>query len=153
MARVNLWHFYLISILTLSGVLPLQVLVFGNQTIFLQGQFLGFAYVSVLISFLSGVHWAFGLILRRWALQVSSVVLALCPWVTLLLQKLDFIKELETVWTIILLDVMLLLLIDYNYLNRQYELRYLRLRSISTFLLMLTIAVIIVRHIAITKFA
>ena len=79
MARVNLWHFYLISILTLSGVLPLQVLVFGNQTIFLQGQFLGFAYVSVLISFLSGVHWAFGLILRRWALQVSSVVLALCP--------------------------------------------------------------------------
>lgn len=146
-------HFILITILTLFGLLPLQVLVFGSQVVFLAGQFLGFSYVAILLSFLAGVHWAYGLMLRNWILQLSSVVLSLAPWFALLMQKLDIIKELETVWTLILLDTMILLLIDYHYLNKQYDKRYLQLRCVATGLLMLTIIVIILRHIAISKFS
>ncbi len=145
-------HFVLICILTLFGLLPLQVLVFGSKVVFLAGQFLGFSYVAILLSFLAGAHWAYGLILRNWMLQVSSIVLSLAPWFALLLEKLNIIKELETVWTLILLDTMILLLIDYHYLNKQYDKRYLQLRCVATALLMLTIIVIILRHIAISKF-
>ena len=106
----------------------------------------------ILLSFLAGAHWAYGMILRNWLLQVSSIVLSLAPWFALLLEKLNIIKELETVWTLILLDTMILLLIDYHYLHKEYDKRYLQLRCVATALLMLTIIVIILRHIAISKF-
>ena len=149
---MNHLHFSFVCVLTLAGLIPVQLLVFGDQTTFLAGQFFGFSYFAVLLSFLSGIHWAFGLMLRRWILHLTSVILSLLPWLAFVLQKLDIIKELETVWTIILLDALLILFIDYFYLYKHYEPRYLRLRGITTALLALSIIVIIIRHVAITKF-
>ncbi|MEC8064387.1 MAG: hypothetical protein VX112_06040 [Pseudomonadota bacterium] len=147
------FHFYFVAFLTLAGLLPLQIVVFGNQIFFLAGQFFAFSYISIILAFLSGVHWAFGLMLRKWFLHLTSIVLSLVPWAAYFAQKLNYIHELETVWTIILLDTVLLLFIDYFYLYNHYEPRYLKLRGITTGLLMASIIIIIARHVDITKFS
>ena len=46
-----------VSIIALVSLFPLQLLIFGDETVILQGQLAGSMYTMMLIAFFAGAQW------------------------------------------------------------------------------------------------
>jgi len=135
-------HPIIVCLIAVFSLLPLQLLIFGDETIILQGQLAGIMYTMILIAFFSGAQWSNALQKKMPIIHISSLILAITPWFLILARR--FFNE-EVLWFFMSCEVMAILMIDWLYFRKHYPRWYFILRNIVTVLLSLSIAIICIR--------
>lgn len=131
-----------VSLIALGSLLPLQLLVFGDEAVILQGQLAGIMYMMILIAFFSGAQWNKALEHNIALIHITSMLLAIIPWFLILLRRL--FNE-EILWGILILEVLTILVIDWLCFRKHYPRWYFILRNFTTFLLSISIITICIR--------
>jgi len=132
----------LVCLLALMSILPLQLLIFGDEAIILQGQLAGIMYTMILIAFFCGAQWSNALKRKFLLINVSSLLLAITPWFLVLARR--YFNE-EVLWAFMAGELMLILLIDWIYFRKHYPKWYFMLRNLITLLLSASIIIICIR--------
>ena len=135
-------HPILVSIIALFSLIPLQLLIFGDETIVLQGQLAGIMYTMILIAFFAGAQWNNALQKKIPLIHITSLTLAIIPWFLILARR--FFNE-EVLWSLMCSEVLIILAIDWVYFRKHYPKWYFVLRNIITILLSISIAIICIR--------
>jgi drug/metabolite transporter (DMT)-like permease len=131
-----------VSIIALVSLFPLQLLIFGDETVILQGQLAGIMYTMILIAFFAGAQWNKALEHNISAVHLSSMLLAITPWCLILLRR--FFDE-EFLWGILSSEMLAILAIDWLCFRKYYPSWYFRLRNYTTILLSISIIIICIR--------
>ena len=132
----------IVCLLALSCLLPLQLLIFGDEAIILQGQLAGIMYTMILIAFFCGAQWSHALKNAYLPVHISSLTLAIMPWFLVLARR--FFNE-EVLWAFMAGELGLILAIDWLFLRKQYPTWYFILRNVITILLSICIIIICIR--------
>lgn len=135
-------HPAVVCLVTFCSLLPLQLLIFGDDMLILQGQLAGVMYTMVLIAFFCGSQWNNALNQQIAIVHISSLLLALLPWFLILARR--FFNE-EVMWGIMTGEVLLILAIDWIVLRSLYPKWYLKLRTFTSVALSISIALICLR--------
>lgn len=135
-------HPILVSIIALFSLIPLQLLIFGDETIVLQGQLAGIMYTMILIAFFAGAQWNNALHKKIPLIHITSLALAIIPWFLILARR--FFNE-EVLWSIMCGEVLFILAIDWLYFRKYYPQWYFQLRNIISILLSISIVIICIR--------
>lgn len=135
-------HPVLVSIIALFSLTPLQLLIFGDDTVVLQGQLAGIMYTMILIAFFAGAQWNNALQKKIPLVHITSLTLAVIPWFLILARR--FFNE-EVLWSLMCSEVLIILAIDWLYFRKHYPRWYFLLRNIVTILLSTSIAIICIR--------
>ena len=135
-------HPAVVCIVTLCSLLPLQLLIFGDDMLILQGQLAGVMYTMVLIAFFCGAQWHSALKKESAIVHVSSLLLALLPWFLILARR--FFNE-EVMWGFMVGEILFILGIDWLILSTLYPRWYLKLRTVTSVALSVSIVLICLR--------
>ena len=135
-------HPITVSLVTLSSILPLQLLIFGDEAIILQGQLAGIMYTMILIAFFCGSQWNNALQKKFTIVHITSLFLAITPWFLILARR--FFNE-EVLWSFMGLEMLTILAIDWIFFRKHYPKWYFILRNLITILLSISIAIICIR--------
>ena len=133
---------FVVSILALASLLPLQLLIFGDDMMVLHGQLAGIMYVMILIAFFSGAQWNIAITQKNLVVHITSLVLAITPWFMILARR--HYNE-EVLWGTMAAEMSTILLIDWIFFRKHYPTWYFILRNLTTILLGLSIILICYR--------
>ena len=133
---------FVVSILALASLLPLQLLIFGDDMMVLHGQLAGIMYVMILIAFFSGAQWNIAITQKNLVVHITSLVLAITPWFMILARR--HYNE-EVLWGTMAAEMSTILLIDWIFFRKYYPTWYFILRNLTTILLGLSIMLICYR--------
>ncbi len=135
-------HPIVVSLIALSSLLPLQLLIFGDEAIILQGQLAGIMYTMILIAFFCGSQWNNALQKKITFVHITSLLFAILPWFLILARR--FFNE-EVLWSFMGMEMLALLAIDWICFRKHYPKWYFILRNVITILLSICIAIICIR--------
>ena len=135
-------HPFVVCLIAFFSLLPLQLLIFGDDTVILQGQLAGILYTMILIAFFCGAQWSNALQKKIPLIHISSLILAITPWFLVLARR--FFNE-EVLWSFMGSEVLIILMIDWLYFRKLYPRWYFLLRNVVTVLLAISIAIICAR--------
>ena len=136
----------LVSLLALCSLLPLQLLIFGDDAIVLQGQLAGIMYTMILIAFFAGAQWNKAITHQNLFVHISSLALAITPWF-MILGRRSYNEE--VLWGAMAAEMAAILVIDWVFFKKHYPTWYFILRNLTTILLAITIVMICMRKSAI----
>lgn len=142
MRLTHIIHPFIVCLIALFSLLPLQLLIFGDESVVLQGQLAGLLYTMILIAFFCGAQWSNALQKKIPIVHVSSLILAITPWFLVIARR--FFNE-EVLWAFMCCEVLAILLIDWVFFRKLYPRWYFLLRNITTLLLSISIAIICFR--------
>ena len=131
-----------VSVLALASLLPLQLLIFGDDMMVLHGQLAGIMYVMVLIAFFSGAQWNIAIAQKNLIVHITSLTLAITPWFMILARR--HYNE-EVLWGTMAAEISTILLIDWIFFRKHYPAWYFILRNLTIILLGLSILLICYR--------
>ena len=132
----------LVSLLAVSSLLPLQLLIFGDDALVLQGQLAGIMYTMILIAFFAGAQWNNAITHKKLFVHITSLALAIIPWFMILARRR---YNEEFLWGIMAAEMSAILLIDWIFFRRHYPTWYFLLRNLTTIILAVSIVFICLR--------
>lgn len=135
-------HSIAVIIMALVSILPLQLLIFGDEVVILQGQLAGIMYIMILIAFLCGIQWSQAVHRKITLIHFTSPFLAITPWFLILARR--FFNE-EVLWAVMGLEMIIILAIDWICFKRYHPQWYFMLKNIITCLLCICIAIVCIR--------
>lgn len=132
----------LVSLLAFSSLLPLQLLIFGDDALVLQGQLAGIMYTMILIAFFAGAQWNNAITHQKLFVHITSLALAITPWFMILARRR---YNEEFLWGIMAAEMSAILIIDWIFFRRHYPAWYFLLRNLTTIFLAVSIVFICLR--------